>query len=145
MKTKALLFLRLRSLVRQRVFFIITASGLACAICTSCAIIPTDFHAFDSRKNISEETTDMFLVGKTTKLDVYLTLGEPDEVSDDGKCLIYRWRKIKTIWFIVGPAGGGAAGVVSKKHAFAIFFDENGYFLRSESTSEFQHDVGAGR
>ena len=135
MKTKALLFLRLRALVQQRVFFIITASGLACAICTSCAIIPTDFHAFDSRKNISEETTELLLPGKTTKLDVYLTLGEPEGVSADGTWLIYSWEKIKTIWFAVGPHGGGGGGSFYKKYDFAIFFDENGYFLRSEFTS----------
>jgi hypothetical protein len=135
MKTKALLFVRLRALIRQRVFFIITASGLACAICTSCAIIPTDYYDSNFRKNVSEETTEIYLVGKPTKLDVYLTLGEPDGVSADGRCLFYRWEKIKVIWFIVLPPSFAAGGEYYKKYAFAIFFDENGYFLRSEFTS----------
>ena len=76
------------------------------AICAGCIIIPTDYHALDSRTNVREETTTTIIPGQTTKVDIFLALGEPDEVSPDGSRLVYRWTKVKVIVAVAGPGGG---------------------------------------
>src|SRR3972149_9007307 len=84
------------------------------AICAGCVIIPTDYHTPDSRTNVREETTITIIPGQTTKEDIFLALGEPDEVSPDGSRLVYHWTKVKAIWIVVaagaGRGGGGAGG-----------------------------------
>lgn len=72
-------------------------------ICAGCIVIPTDFHTSDSRTNVQEETVATINPGQTTKEDVYLALGEPDEVSPDGGQMVYYWTKVKAVVAAAGP------------------------------------------
>ena len=103
------------------------------AICAGCIIIPTDYHTSDSRTNIREETTTTINPGHTTKEDVFLALGEPDETSPDGSCLVYRWTKVKAI---VGAYGGGGVELM-KEYNLIITFDERGVVVHREFQSRW--------
>jgi len=103
------------------------------AICAGCIIIPTDYHTSDSRTNIREETTTTINPGHTTKEDVFLAFGEPDEVSPDGRRLIYRWIKVKAIW---GTYGGGG-GDIKKEYNLVITFNERGVVVHREFQSRW--------
>ena len=120
--------MRLQSLAK-RVGFCVTLG----AMCAGCIIIPTDYHTPDSRTNVREETTITIIPGQTTKEDIFLALGEPDEVSPDGRQLVYHWNKVKAIWVVVpGPGpptsfgGGGGSGQLKKEYYLIITFDERG-------------------
>ena len=91
-----------------------------------------DRHTLDSRTNVREETTTTIIPGQTTKQDVFLTLGEPDEASPDGSRLVYRWIKVKALVF--GPGPGGTTLV--KWYFLAITFDERGVVSHREVHSE---------
>jgi len=107
------------------------------ALSTGC-VIPMDYHPSDSRTNVREETTTTIIPGQTTKQDVFLGLGEPDEASPDGSRLVYRWIKVKAIvhWpcFFPGCVGGSSKFV--KWYALIITFDEPGLVLHREVHSK---------
>jgi len=68
---------------------------------------------------------------QTTKEEVFLALGEPDEVSPDGNRLVYRWTKVKAVLIIVGP-GGGVSIPIKKGYKLIITLDERGVVLHRE-------------
>ena len=100
------------------------------AMCTGC--IPVNWYGARSRRNVSEETALTLIPGQTTKQEVFLALGEPDEVSLDGKTLAYRWAKVKLL--IVGYYG---ALPVGKKYKLLITFDERGVVTQREVQDSF--------
>ena len=106
------------------------------AICAGCVIIPTDFHTRDSRTNVREETTLTIIPGQTTKEDIFLALGEPDEVSPDGRQLVYHWTKVKAIWIAVSPKGAGSMEF-PREYQLIITFDERGAVMHREFQSRW--------
>lgn len=112
MNTKAIgQWARLVSLLGQRLRFR-RAGMLAILLCSSGCIaipIPTPEHTpMDTvtRQNIGPDTTEWIQPGKTSLTDVLLKLGEPDQVSPDGRKLAYRWQKVRA-YVLVGVPGGG--------------------------------------
>lgn len=89
---------------------------------TGCLVIPTDYYAPGSRRNLSLSTTNLFVPGTTTKEDVFLALGEPDFASEDGQRLGYSWTKVKAIW-VVASYGGGAGGEIDRSYVLETSFD----------------------
>ena len=75
--------------------------------------------------------------GQTTKENVFLALGEPDEVSPDGSRLVYRWTKVKAIWIAAGPYGGGGSGRIPRKYQLIIIFDGRGVVVHREFQSRW--------
>jgi outer membrane protein assembly factor BamE (lipoprotein component of BamABCDE complex) len=88
-----------------------------------CLIIPTDYHAAGSRRNLDPKTPATLRPGVTTKEEIFLSLGEPDFVSEDGRRLGYAWTKVKAIYAIAGPYGGGASGEVQRSYVLEASFD----------------------
>lgn len=103
-------------------------------ICAGCIIIPVPpFHTPGSRMNVREETVATINPGQTTKEDVYLALGEPDEVSPDGGQMVYHWTKVKA--FMLEYAGLPSA--LKKKYSLIITFDERGVVIHREVQSRW--------
>ncbi len=100
-------------------------SAVLCMIATGC-VIPTNYYTSDSRKNVTETTAELIVTGKTTKEDVLLSLGEPDEVSHDENTFTYSWTKVKAIWAVGGTHGGAAGGTIGRHYNLVIDFDNNG-------------------
>ena len=83
---------------------------------------------------MSEETKQTIIPGHTTKEEVFLALGEPDEVSPDGSSFVYRWAKVKLL--IVGPSYGGPVEM-GKKYKLIITFDEHRVVTQREVQESF--------
>ncbi len=105
---------------------------ILCATCTGCIIIPTPhYHTSGSRTNVREETTTTINPGHTTKEDVFLALGEPDEVSRDGRQLIYRWTITKAfVGTFLSPMDA-----LNTEYSLIITFDERGMVIHREIES----------
>ena len=99
---------RKHSQVGLRLFVDAAACGLALLSLTACIIIPVDYHARGVRHNVSQDSGSKLQKGVTTKADVFLLLGEPDFVSEDGQRIGYAWTKVKAllIWASYGGGGG---------------------------------------
>jgi len=69
-----------------------------------CLIIPVDYYAPGSRRNITKQTTNLFQIGISTREDILLALGEPDFASVDGQRIGYKWSKVEAL-LIVGYNG----------------------------------------
>ena len=89
---------------------------------TGCLIIPTDAYLSYSRENIAEGPPAAVVPGKTTREEVLLNLGEPDEASWDEMELWYLASKMKAI-IIVGDRGGE----IDRDYIHVIRFDRNGF------------------
>ena len=98
---------------------------VTCAFFSSCLVIPANYYTSDSRKNISDEIMPQIVPGVTTREDVFLTLGEPDEQSPDERRMIYRWTKVKALWAI-GGSGAAVSGTVEKESQFVITIGDDG-------------------
>ena len=93
--------------------------------------VPFAWYAKHSRTNVDEATARIIIPAETTKEDVFLALGEPDEVSPDRRSLIYRWVKLK---FLLIPMTSAAAPIpeVWKQYQLLIAFDEHEVVTRRE-------------
>jgi hypothetical protein len=105
---------------------------------SGCVIIPIprDSSPTDTRQNIAPGIVSPIIPGQTTKEEVFLTLGEPDEVSEDGSRLAYHWFKTKgTIILLAFMFIGGAD--FDKEYVFNITFNENNLVMETAV-----HDLG---
>jgi hypothetical protein len=102
-------------------FFILLSCNLS-----GCVIIPTptDVHWSPPRQNITPESIPFVIPGKTTKEEVVLRLGEPDEISDDRSRFAYFWLKNKLLAIWVAPYSAGILES-NRRYIFSITFDEN--------------------
>jgi hypothetical protein len=99
---------------------------------TGCLPVPIPFtwYGEQSRTNVDEAAAKVIIPGRTTKEEVVLMLGGPDEVSPDGRSLVYRWAKIK---FLLLPVfGPGPVPKVQKQYQLLITFDEHGMVTQRE-------------
>lgn len=112
---------------RRRVSRAIVAALLAfcvSALFVGCLIIPVDYHATGSRRNITWAATNAVQTGLSTRENVLFALGEPDFVSEDGGRVGYFWSKVKLIWAIAGY-GGGAGGEIVRHYLIEVSFDSS--------------------
>ncbi|MBN2514111.1 MAG: hypothetical protein JXB18_14325 [Sedimentisphaerales bacterium] len=105
---------------------------------SSCIVIPTpSFDSGNARDNIKKETPFQFDLGKTTRADIILVLGEPDAVSPDELMLVYRSEKIRGIYFVGGAGYTGAAGAIMKDLYLVAEFDAHGLLQRLKTSSQW--------
>ena len=100
----------------------------------------------DSRQNIGDQVPDFIATGKTTRADVLLALGEPDDVSENAVQFTYTRRTGEGgVLFIVG--GGGHVGAFGFEaitfRRLVILFDEAGVVTaaRNEHASRTEWDI----
>lgn len=103
------------------------------ALCAGC-VLPWNAYTPGSRRNIHEETVLMILPGQTTKEEIFLALGAPDEVSPDGSQSVYSWEKIKAL---IAIAQYAPPGEVIQKSSLLITFDERGVVAQREVQKNF--------
>ena len=89
--------------------------------------IPVNYYPADSRRNVREETALMIIPGQTTREEVFLLLGEPDQFSSDGSRVVYNWAKVKAL---VG--GTLYATEAVQKSSLIITFNESGVVEQRE-------------
>jgi len=93
--------------------------ALSCLMLTGCVIpyISGEIPPSEYKRNVDKQTCSMLEIGKTTRKEVLLKLGEPDKVLDNDDTFIYEGEKTsgKKLWDIIYimPAGGYSAVVGS--------------------------------
>ena len=107
-----------------------------------CIIIPVNYHEFGSRQNISERTAAHLQPGVTTKEEVFLQLGEPDHVSDDGRRLGYAWGKVRAL-VLVGGGYSGAIAEVKRSYLLQVTFDANGRLAALSVVKQWGDEISA--
>lgn len=88
---------------------------LALSLQTGCLIWP--FPTGDmlaGRGRITPQYVSSLQVGRSTREDVLLHLGEPDEVVDGGRTLVYRWTEVRG--FLAAGGYGGAVAIPFSGH-----------------------------
>jgi outer membrane protein assembly factor BamE (lipoprotein component of BamABCDE complex) len=112
---------------------------LCCIVLAGCVVVPVSYYTSDSRQNITDDILPQIVPGKSTRNEVFLQLGEPDDISSDERRVTYQWTKVKAIW-AVGGYGSGAAGTIEKESLFVIEFDIDG--IVSEKKLESRYKAG---
>jgi hypothetical protein len=102
--------------------------------CSSCVIIPIPTPgrvAGDSRGHLRDEALAFLQVGRTTRAEVLLNLGEPERAWREQRLFVYYWET-EPFWIagVVYPAAGGAAPVRWRVHFLLLEFDEAGLLKR---------------
>lgn len=95
--------------------------------------VPVNYHKGDSRQNVRTKDTRWLISGQTTREEVLLRLGEPDEATEDGASLTYRWeKKYLQLWAVwgAGNTGGGEYRDLGKDYALKLSFDPTGKLTR---------------
>ena len=128
-----------RVAVRTRLASLALALAAA-GMLAGCLVIPVDYYSAGSRSNLNTKTGSKLQPGVTTKEDVFLLLGEPDQVSEDGQRLGYAWSKVKAIW-IVASYGGGAGGEAEKSYLLLISFDASNRVSRASLVKQWGSEV----
>lgn len=123
---------------KRRSYFLNLLAVVLLAGCTAgCIVIPTpEFDSGAARANINKKTPRQFEVGKTTRAEVVLTLGEPDAVSPDERKLAYRSEKICGFW-AVGGYGSAAGGPIEKDRYLVAEFNAQGVLQKMERSSRW--------
>lgn len=106
-------------------------------VCAGCPIA-TNEYGRHSRTNVSEATAQTIIPGRTTREEVLLALGDPDEVSTDGNSFVYRWTKAKLV--VVTPFPTSPMG---KKYQLLVSFDEHGVVTQREVQESFTLDANS--
>ncbi|WP_243287267.1 MULTISPECIES: hypothetical protein [Geothrix] len=104
---------------------------LALSLQTGCLIWP--FPTGDllaGRGRITPQYVSSLRVGASTREDVLLHLGEPDEVVDGGKILVYRWTEARGFIAVAGSYGGGVVAPFPGHRALRLEFGPDARLVR---------------
>jgi hypothetical protein len=88
-----------------------------------CVPVPVPHGLEGSRAPIVEERARFLQAGVTTREEVLLTLGEPEDVLDGERMFVYRWEGALSLVLVPGPPGGPVAMF---RHDLRIGFDDQG-------------------
>ncbi len=114
---------------------------LAGAIWLAGCIIPVrSYPTAGSRGNVSEEITARLKVGATTKEEVFLLLGEPDFVTEDGRRLGYAWTRVKA-WLLLGGYGYGKIEEIVRSYFLRLTFDADDLLAHMEVIKQWGPEV----
>ncbi len=76
--------------------------------------------------------------GQTTREEVLLRLGEPDDFQASGSVFIYRWTVGRGVWASAGAGGG----VIERTHLLRMEFDASGHLVRLNRQAAFGSQSG---
>jgi outer membrane protein assembly factor BamE (lipoprotein component of BamABCDE complex) len=107
--------------------FALAAAGSAVvAGLPGCLMLPLPEHGLNSGKGaVHPQTLEEFRVGRATRADVLLRLGEPSERRWSDRVFVYGWEAEWGYAFVTWYYGGTAAPLPTEKYA-AIHFDDAG-------------------
>jgi outer membrane protein assembly factor BamE (lipoprotein component of BamABCDE complex) len=112
---------------------IVLLAGVAWSLC-GCILIPTPgLHDPTHRTNTSPSKFQVE-IGKTTREEVLLALGEPDWHSPFGGGFLYVGAYVDVIIILAGQ-GGGVVIPLGHHQVLAVDFTENGLVKRASTTS----------
>lgn len=101
-----------------------------------CILVPTPPIGINE---IPAEQLKAVQPGRTTRTDVLMALGVPDERLREDRVFIYRWNRLRAVGGI-GGAGAGVPIAIDDRFAFAIEFDREGRVIRAGDFSAFRDE-----
>ena len=110
------------------------------ALAAGCIVLPVNYYARDSRRNIENKKADQLRMEARTREEVFLLLGEPDYSSADETLLGYAWEKVKVIWAIAGQ-GGGIGGEIQKAYLMQFSFDASNQLVAVTLTNRWGSEL----
>lgn len=127
---------RIRSAVLASVLLVLTG-------CVPIPVPPMGDWA-GSRRNLSDQVPEFIVIGKTTRAEVLLVLGEPDQTTDNDRQFIYRRLSQEGgIAFMYGGGGrGGVTGVPVTLRVLSLNFNENGAVSDARVGKRVERDFG---
>jgi outer membrane protein assembly factor BamE (lipoprotein component of BamABCDE complex) len=112
----------------------LTIITLISMILTACPIPIPKGDLSDSRQNLGDSVPEFIVVGKTTRAEILMALGEPDGASEHSEWFVYlRTASTGGVVFVVA-AGGGMGGVSFEgmtARRLLIYFDTDGVVKRA--------------
>jgi len=105
--------------------------ALVLSLQTGCLIWP--FPTGDllaGRGRITPQYISTLQAGVATREDVLLRLGEPDEVLEGGRVLVYRWTEARGFFAAAGAYGGGVAVPFPGHRALRLEFGPDARLVR---------------
>jgi len=96
-----------------RTLIVLAATALA-----GCPVPIPGGDTHESRQNVGDAVPEFIVIGKTTRADVLLMLGEPDGISEGATRLTYARRTSEGGLLLVLPAGYTMAGVMTEKMTY---------------------------
>lgn len=117
------------------------AACLAISTVWGCVPLPTTHvEKRQFERNIDEQSMLVFAIGKTTRREILLNLGQPDGVMDDERTFIYladateagyKWRFLYAVpagpySAVVGVTPESAGPQSKERYRLTVWFDEKG-------------------
>jgi hypothetical protein len=103
-------------------------AALAAAL-TGCVVVPLPPHdpTQDAVRWLAQEA------GAASRAELLLRLGEPDQVADEERLLIYRWHDPRLLVLLVGNAPGAVGGFETEKEFDLVLrLDDRGRLVSHE-------------
>ena len=120
--------------------------ALAPLLLTGCVPIPVPplGDRAGSRGNLTDQVPEFIVIGKTSRVEVLLVLGEPDQTTDNDRQFIYRRLSEEGgIAFMYGGGGrGGVTGVPVTLRVLSLNFSENGVVSNARVGKRVERDFG---
>ncbi|MHC1729053.1 MAG: hypothetical protein AB9866_24160 [Syntrophobacteraceae bacterium] len=121
---------------QRRLTFLIGWCVLLSIACSGCLVKTPGPGA--ARSNLNAETASKIIPEKTTREEVLLILGQPDEVSANGKQFTYR-RKYEVALTFPGGPGAGKQSNPATRYLLRLDFDEKGIVSRRYFTAPYEY------
>ena len=105
--------------------------ALVLSLQTGCLVWP--FPTGDllaGRGRITPQYASSLRAGASTREDVLLHLGEPDEVLEGGRVLIYRWTETRGFFAVAGSYGGSVVAPFPGHRALRLEFGPDARLVR---------------
>lgn len=120
----------------QRLATVIARCVLLSLVLNGCIYVGSD----SSRVNLNEETASKIIPGRTTRQEVVTLLGQPDEVSGDGRQFTYM-KKYEVALMSLGGPGSGKQSNQANRYLLKVEFDEQDIVSRREFIAPYElHD-----
>jgi outer membrane protein assembly factor BamE (lipoprotein component of BamABCDE complex) len=118
----------MKIVILRKKMIIVSSILLLPLFCLCCAfpVIPT---TVSHRGPVDDESLSFLQVGKTTKEDVLLKLGNPTYCFEDEESFDYCWEILRGGWFI-GGGYTGEFGSIGEKRCLSLEFDKQGILTK---------------
>lgn len=122
---------------------VLASALLVLSGCVPIPVLPTGDRA-GSLKDLSDQVPEFIVVGKTTRAEVLLVLGEPDQTTDNDSQFIYRRLSEEGgIALMYGGGGrGGITGIPVTLRVLSMNFNENGVVSNVRVGKRVERDFG---
>lgn len=104
----------------------ICAAVIGVLLLSGCIVLPLPEHGDGKTPWIPREAVEKLAVGKSSRTDVVMLLGEPGWRTPDDGAFEYWWNAIVGLVGIGGVGAPGVVGDITRPRRLCLLFDGNG-------------------